>query len=167
MTITYRAGTPADAVGLAEMMRASAAIAFRVVYPAFPRDSEPPSVEDLAPGWVGITVVAELDGEIIGGGIVGEDPTVPSGWLIDRLYVHPDHWSSGVGAEILPRLVAAARSAGATSINLWALEISDGSRRFYERHGWRLVPGRTAPNEGSDVLDVLYQLDSADDAFAG
>ena len=66
MTITYRRGTPADAPSLAEMMRASAAIAFRVTYPAFPPDSEPPSVEDLAPGWVGITVVAERDGAIIG-----------------------------------------------------------------------------------------------------
>ncbi len=159
MTITYRRGTAADAVGLAVMMRASAAIAFRVTYPAFPADSEPPSVEALTPGWVGITVVAELDGEIIGGGIVGPDDSVPSGWLIDRLYVHPDHWSAGVGAEILPRLVAAAREAGATSINLWALEISEGSRRFYERHGWRHVPGPTSPNVGSDVVDVLYQLD--------
>lgn len=159
MTITYRRGTPADAPSLAEMMRASAAIAFRVTYPAFPPDSEPPSVEDLTPGWVGITVVAERDGAIVGGGVVGVDTSVPSGWLIDRLYVHPDHWSTGVGAEVLPRLVDAAREAGATSINLWALEISDGSRRFYERHGWRLIPGRTSPNEGSDVVDVLYQLD--------
>ena len=157
--VTYRPGTADDAVALAEMMRASASIAFRVQYPAFPIDSDPPSVETLAPGWVGLVTVAEVGGQVVGGGIVGPDESVPTGWLIDRLYVHPDHWSSGIGAEILPRLIEQARDAGATSINLWALEISEGSRRFYERHGWRLVPGRTAPNEGSDVVDVLYQLD--------
>lgn len=159
MTVTYRQGTPDDAVALAEMMRAAASIAFRVQYPAFPIDSDPPPVEALAPGWVGLSIVAEVGGEIVGGGIVRIDGSVPSGWLIDRLYVHPDHWSSGIGAEILSRLISIALEAGATSLNLWALEISEGSRRFYERHGWELVAGRTAPNEGSDVVDVLYQLD--------
>lgn len=159
MTITYRPGTPADAEALAEMMRAAAKVAFRETYPVYPPDSEPPSVAELASGWVGITVVAERNGEIVGGGVVGPDAGVPTGWLIDRLYIHPDHWSSGIGTQILPRLVTAARDAGATGINLWALEISDASRRFYERHGWRHVPGPTMPNEGSDVVDVLYQLD--------
>lgn len=156
MTYTFRPGTPGDALACARVHRKAASIAYR---PFWPEGSEPPPVEDIAPGWRGIAAVAEAGEEIVAGVAVHPDDRVPTGWVLARLYVHPDHQGAGLGRELVDRAVASAAADGATAINLWVLETNELARRFYERLGWRLVPGPTVENEGTHHIDVLYQLD--------
>ena len=155
-SIRFRPGGPHDAEACAVVHLASAMLAYRDI---FPPDTQPPTVADLAAGWMGAAWVAEDDGEVVGAVCIGSDAAVPSGWLLSRLYVHPSRWGSGVGSELLERAVASAWSAGAPAVNLWVLEPNTDARALYERRGWRLVPGPTLANDGTDAVDVLYQLD--------
>lgn len=59
-----------------------------------------------------------------------------AGWLLDHLYIHPDHQSSGIGATVLLHVFREADQAG-QPIRVGALRGSD-SNRFYLRHGFRL-----------------------------
>ena len=157
MTYSYRPGVRADARACAAVHLASAVLAYRDV---FPPDAEPPTVDDLVPEWADPAWVAETDdGHVVGAVRIGPDPAVPSGWTLSRLYVHPDHWGAGIGGALLDRAVRSGWEAGAMAINLWVLEPNARARAMYERRGWRLIPGPTHPNDGTDAVDVLYQLD--------
>lgn len=171
--ITTHRATPDDAAALAAVHSASATAAYRHI---FPPDSPAPSPAELTPGWTallespqvqafvacaGRTVGSEPDRDrspIVGGVAVGPEPQVPSGWLLTRLYVHPEHWAGGAGSALHDRAVEAVAPM-ADSLNLWVLEENERGRRFYEQRGWRLVPGRYLLNDPPEVRDVLYQRD--------
>ncbi len=168
--------TPADAPSLAAVHAASAAVAYADIFPA---DSDPPAPADLKPDWKAMIEsedwqvfvarrvrvdeppspapdAASMSGRsILGGVAVGPEPTVPAGWLLSRLYVHPDHWAGGAGSVLHDRAVATMPVTGA--LNLWVLEHNVRGRRFYERRGWSLVPGRYLANDPPHIRDVLYQ----------
>ncbi|HTI17176.1 MAG TPA: GNAT family N-acetyltransferase [Trinickia sp.] len=55
-------------------------------------------------------------------------------WLLDHLYIVPEHQGKGIGAAVL-RAVFADADAQRMSIRLGALRGSD-SNRFYQRHGF-------------------------------
>jgi GNAT superfamily N-acetyltransferase len=156
VTITYRRGTSADADECAAVHLAAAVVAYRDI---FPPEADPPKVADLAPGWATAAWVAEAAGHVVGGVCVAPDADVPSGWLLSRLYVHPDYQGRGIGGQLLDLAVASAADDGAAAINLWVLEPNTKARVIYERRGWRMVPGATLPNDGTDAVDVLYQLE--------
>ena len=56
------------------------------------------------------------------------------GWL-DHLYVHPERQSRGIGSA----LVGHAKTLQPEGLQLWVFQDNEGARRFYERHGFRLV----------------------------
>ena len=155
-SIRFRPGEPVDAEACAAVHLASATLAYRDI---FPSDATPPTIADLAEGWADAAWVAEEGGRIVGAVCIGPDATVPSGWMLSRLYVHPSHWGSGIGSALLERAGASAWSDGAPAVNVWVLEPNTDARALYERRGWRLVPGPTLANDGTDAVDVLYQLD--------
>ncbi len=52
------------------------------------------------------------------------------------IYVHPDHWDSGVGARLHDAAMQALRECGFREATLWVLDINERARLFYERRGW-------------------------------
>jgi GNAT superfamily N-acetyltransferase len=89
---------------------------------------------------------AEKDGRVVGfAALTGE--------LLGHLYVHPVEQSTGVGTALLER-VKEKRPSG---FRLWVFQRNDGARRFYERHGCRLVElGDGSGNEEREP-DALYE----------
>lgn len=72
--------------------------------------------------------VAEGDGRVVGfAGLEGDE--------LSHLYVDPGAQGHGVGSELLDR----AKALRPEGLELWVFQKNDGARRFYERHGFRLV----------------------------
>jgi GNAT superfamily N-acetyltransferase len=72
--------------------------------------------------------VAEEDGRVVGfAGVEGDE--------LSHLYVDPRAQGRGVGSALLEQ----AKSLRQDGLELWVFQKNDGARRFYERHGFRLV----------------------------
>lgn len=162
MAIVIEQAKDGDATEIAAVHRRSAVLAYAEI---FPKDATPPTVDELADGWrtiiggPGQVVVARLNDVIVGAVAVHPAPDVPTGQLLARLYVDPEHWQAGLGSSLHDHVVSEARRRpGAMGLNLWVLEDNTIARRLYERKGWTLVPGRYLANEPPEIRDVLYQL---------
>lgn len=84
-------------------------------------------------------LVAEVDGRIVGwasSGPTRDDDLAGEGELY-AIYVLPEHWSTGVGHELMAGSERGLRDAGFDRASLWVLDGNDRAASFYERHGWR------------------------------
>jgi len=94
--------------------------------------------------------VAELDGRPVGfaalGSRGGED-------FLQHMYVAPEHQGQGVGTALL-ELVKRERRSG---FRLWTFQRNEGARRFYERHGCRLVELTDGSGNEEKEPDALYE----------
>ena len=83
-------------------------------------------------------LVAEIEGVVAGWATFGpgRDAGMHQNGELAGLYVHPDHWSTGVGHALIRRAEHELRSAGFTDAYLWALRGNDRAFSFYERQGW-------------------------------
>jgi GNAT superfamily N-acetyltransferase len=82
-------------------------------------------------GWFierGPIFLAEENGAVVGFSGV-------HGWELTHLYVDPPAQSLGVGSALL----AHAKTESPEGLSLWVFQRNNGARRFYERHGFRLV----------------------------
>ena len=84
-----------------------------------------------------------LVGESDGGGVVGFALVGPEGGEADaqtgELYainVDPDHWGTGIGADLIAAAVEALRVAGFTTAILWVHPDNARARAFYEARDW-------------------------------
>jgi ribosomal protein S18 acetylase RimI-like enzyme len=86
------------------------------------------------------------DGGTILGFIVLGDTTV------DYLYVEPEMTGRGVGSVLLDQ----AKARRPDGFSLWTFQRNEGARRFYERHGLRVI--RLTNGEGNEerAPDALY-----------
>lgn len=116
----------------------------------FPPDLYPYPDDAIRERWrnaTGTVLVAERGGEPVGVVLV-------DGCWLHGFYVRPDHWGTGVAAELHD--AALAELGGCAEVKLWVLEENHRARRFYEKHGWfengetRVVPYPPNP------LDVGY-----------
>jgi GNAT superfamily N-acetyltransferase len=55
--------------------------------------------------------------------------------MLDHIYIRPDMQGRGVGL----RLLNTAKANRPRGLELWVFQKNAGARRFYERHGFRLV----------------------------
>jgi GNAT superfamily N-acetyltransferase len=58
-----------------------------------------------------------------------------SGEMLEHIYVRPDAQRRGTGSRLLHR----AKALRPDGLQLWVFQKNVGARRFYERHGFRLV----------------------------
>ena len=87
------------------------------------------------------TWVAERDGGIVGYSFTRptEDDDLNPLEIAEvvALYLHPDHFETGVGAPLLARAIAGIRNQGFLQATLWVLEGNTRAIHFYRREGWR------------------------------
>jgi ribosomal protein S18 acetylase RimI-like enzyme len=90
--------------------------------------------------------VAEQDGRIVGFAALSDE-------VLEHIYVQPDLQGRGIGSALLD--VAKERRPG--GFGLWVFQQNTGARRFYERHGLRLV--RETDGSGNDerTPDAMYE----------
>jgi GNAT superfamily N-acetyltransferase len=95
--------------------------------------------------------VALIDGEERGFTIAGHE-------RLERLYVRPASWGSGLARELHAAALAALRGQGATTASLWCLAENPRARRFYERQGWRLNGTERVVPFPPHPLDLGYSI---------
>ena len=87
----------------------------------------------------------ERDGRVVG--FAGLDDGE-----LTHLYVEPGAQGDGIGTALLEH--AKAESAG--DLRLWVFQRNHGARRFYERHGFRLVQLTDGAGNMEKEPDALY-----------
>jgi GNAT superfamily N-acetyltransferase len=90
--------------------------------------------------------VAEVAGRVVGFAAL-------SGDLLGHIYVHPDEQDRGRGTALFD-VVKRERPTG---FRLWVFQKNEGARRFYERHGCRLVELADGSGNEEKEPDALYE----------
>jgi ribosomal protein S18 acetylase RimI-like enzyme len=90
--------------------------------------------------------VAEEDGRVVAFAGLGDE-------LLRHLWVQPEAQNRGIGTALLA-LVKARRPTG---IRLWVFQRNVDARRFYERHGFKLVELTDGSGNPEGEPDALYE----------
>lgn len=92
------------------------------------------------------TLVAELDGLIVGFGCWS------AGGEISALYILREYQGRGIGRQLMSALLA--QLASRREVHLWVLHGNDNAIAFYEHMGFRLT-GESIPNKYSAIHPSL------------
>jgi GNAT superfamily N-acetyltransferase len=95
--------------------------------------------------------VAFVGGEVVGFLALSRDAS--SSW-VDQLYVAPGHVNRGIGAKLLGEALASLDR----PVRLYTFAANWGSRRFYERHGFKAMAFSDGSGNEEKCPDVLYEL---------
>jgi len=90
--------------------------------------------------------VAEADGRIIGFAALSDR-------MLEHMYVHPEAQNRGVGTALLDQ----ARQRRPAGFRFWVFQKNEGARRFYERHGCRLLELTDGSGNEEREPDALYE----------
>ena len=76
------------------------------------------------------------------------------------LYVQPEVWGSGIGRALMDEAVRELRSQGRGDVRLWVLSRNLRGVRFYQRFGFREVPGSSRQFElgNREVEELCLRL---------
>lgn len=155
MQLNLRAADRADASAVAEVLCES-----RRRYLAFAPMAH--TGEELR-GWVADTLipsgdvyVADSQGQVVAMLAISRDES--GGW-IDQLYVKPGHTGQGIGQ----RLLRVAHSRLKPPVRLYTFQANTGARRFYERHGYRVLGFTDGSGNEERCPDVLYEWRGVED----
>jgi ribosomal protein S18 acetylase RimI-like enzyme len=91
-------------------------------------------------------LVTETNGEISGF-------IAMQGDMVEHLYVRPGLLRRGIGTALLQR----ARERSPSGFRLWVFQQNVPARRFYERHGLRLVEETDGSRNEERTPDALYE----------
>jgi len=108
-------------------------------------------------------LVAEQDGRIVGFVLGGrsrdDDAQVGVTAEIMAIYVAPECWNSGAGAQLMQAALAVLRNQGFREVTLWVLRGNARARRFYELAGFEPDGGEKVDTQGDVPFDeVRYRL---------
>ena len=90
--------------------------------------------------------VADRDGTVVGFAGVNRD-------VLTHLYVDPTAQNRGLGTALVER----AKQLRPGRLELWVFQKNAGARRFYERHGFRLVRLTDGADNMEKEPDALYE----------
>lgn len=121
-----------------------------------------------APGYT-VTVVADDDDHLVAYALCVDgtqvDPIAAESVRlrptrgISKFYLHPDLHGSGVATALLQHLIADAARDQIRSLWLATNKGNVRARRFYQRHGFAIVGGRTFLVGGVENDDDVFELD--------
>jgi GNAT superfamily N-acetyltransferase len=96
--------------------------------------------------------LAEEEGRLLG--FLGiEHSTNLGADVLERIYVEPGEQKRGVGSALLDK----AKELRPGGLHLWVFQKNTGARRFYERHGFRLVKLTDGAENMEREPDALYR----------
>ena len=104
--------------------------------------------------------LADSGGDVAGFASIGpsRDADAPgTTGEIYAIYVLPECWDRGVGADLLRRAERDLVDHGYAEATLWVLAGNDRARGFYERAGWQLGGERTERIGGIEMEEVRYR----------
>jgi ribosomal protein S18 acetylase RimI-like enzyme len=104
----------------------------------------------LPTGGVTVAAAAEPGAPLVGMMAVSREGHL--GW-IDQLYLRPDCVGRGLGA----RFVRLAKQKLGAPIRLYTFQENAGARRFYERHGFRILELGDGSGNEERCPDILYE----------
>ena len=137
-----RRATQQDAPAVSELF---VAVRDEMTYlPRIPAEHRP-----LLGGWFidrGELSVYEDDGRIVGFFALNGDE-------LSHINVAPQTQNRGVGAAMLDE----AKRLRPAFLHLWVFQLNEGARRFYERHGFRLVKLTDGAGNVERTPDALYE----------
>jgi GNAT superfamily N-acetyltransferase len=117
-----------------------------------------------SPGPGEVVIVAERGEPVIGFASAGpaRDEDLQDGRHLElyAIYLHPEHWSAGIGSALLEHTLAQAVAVtpSAAAVTLWVLEQNRRARRFYERHGFSTDGAVTEyEQQGESAAELRYR----------
>lgn len=165
--ITIREADPTDGATLAAIYVASAGPTYRPFMPAAVTDRF--TLETQRSHWndkLSRAGYRYFVGEIAGEpkGFIGIGPATQQSHMgeVHSLFVEPDAARRGLGRALLRAGERGLAATGYQQAVLWVFSANHAARRFYERVGWKPVPGtdRWDPellNKGIKISDCRYQ----------
>lgn len=144
-----RRATPEDADALAAILRA----AMQKAMPSLPELHTPEEDRSFLREMVlpnEEVWVIERDAQIVGFAALGSRQDVD---YLQHIYVGPEHQGRGVGSELFTH----AKKRRPAGFRLWVFQRNEGARRFYERHGCRLVELTDGSGNEEKEPDALYE----------
>ena len=170
MTVVVRDAEPADAVRMAQVHVESWRGAYRGLIPQNVLDRLDVSARTEL--WIrliggtdplrGATLIAELDGQVIGFAHVGQtrdedgDP-VRTGEL-SAIYLRPGSWGRGAGRALMDEAISRLATAGYTDATLWVLDTNKRARRFYTAAGWSADgTAKVDERDGYSLSELRYR----------
>jgi ribosomal protein S18 acetylase RimI-like enzyme len=152
-----RPGTAADAEGVARVQVETWQAAYAHALPS--EQLQALSLEEAVERhrrWPP-TFVAEEGDQIAGFVSVGSSRDRGSEGELFAIYVHPEHWGTGVGRTLIEAGEEELRRLGHEEAILWVLDDNPRARRFYELAGWSADgTAREIQIFGFDVSEVRY-----------
>ena len=164
--MNYRAGTLADADGLARLVIEG----FEEYHSFAPDGWSPPPLADEV-GWLrraaarprrlvharpSPTASSPGRSRSCRRPATGAPSTTPALAHLRNLFVRREHWGTGVATTLLAAAIAAARERGYEQMRLFTPAQQRRARRFYEREGWA-VAGEEYHDPGPDLVIVEYR----------
>jgi GNAT superfamily N-acetyltransferase len=108
----------------------------------------------------GRTLVAALDGEVIGMAAFGAQS---DGLVLWKLYVLPEHHGKGIGSRLMDAVVERARDAGHTRITVAYPDGNGYAERFHRAHGFVETHREPSGSGLPDSIWMVRELDPEDD----
>lgn len=102
--------------------------------------------------------MSEREGKIVGFVSIGPGRDADADGELYAIYVHPKHWGTGIGRELIEAGEERLRELGYRDAILWVLEDNPRAHRFYDAAGWR-ADGTSRPIEifGVEVPEVRFR----------
>lgn len=171
MTVTTRAGGPADAAAMAGLWtaanvarQAETGLPLGPVAGADPAEAEQAVLRRLA-GPTSFAVLAEDGGDLVAMALLlqaldrdGLGPPLPGLAHVSMVAVRPDRWGQGLGAVVLGAARRGARERGFTRVQLWTHETNRRGQRLYERLGWTASGRTTIDEHGEPIRHYVHEL---------
>jgi ribosomal protein S18 acetylase RimI-like enzyme len=146
-----RRAQPADAPAIAALLIASRRAHLPYAPIAHPDDDVQRWVAGVLLPTRDVTVALAGDGSLAG--VLATATVDGIGW-IEQLYLAPELVGRGLGTTLLRQALAALPR----PVRLHTFQANAGARRFYERHGFRVIAAGDGSGNEEGCPDLLYEL---------
>jgi GNAT superfamily N-acetyltransferase len=164
VSFELRLATPQDARQIADLQIAAWHAAF---VPLMPSGFEvPPREQFLIMGERTLDepgverTVAAAGGRLVGlltHGMNRDADSAPGVGEVRALFVHPDHWRTGVGTALMANALERLRQAGYGEATLWSFRDNTRANVFYEHHGFRADGAAQARETLGQTVEIRYR----------